>query len=332
MIERVKNMLAGKKVLFIACKFYHYGDAIHEKFRSYGADVTFYYERDTSLKHVVMSNFFPDKMQAWQDRHYQKILQETEGKRFDYLIVIRGFRMENWFVDTIRKRNPGIYTILYQWDSYKAWESDFRHLLPSFDKTLTFDYDDCKTLALPYAPTFYTDEYAGIKNGPYEFDFIYCTNLSLEKYEFMIKFLAYASQRGYRVRTHLYISWLGYVLNRMKGYDIDYQHVSFRRLSRKEYFKLFCKSKTIVDFSGTSQTGITMRIIDALGSGKRVITNNVHVTKEPGYDPRQVVVYNANDIDLPDDITQEESFSKKDYSIDKWMDNLFFKTLEPAFA
>lgn len=326
MITRVKEKLAGKKVLFITPKFYHYGEAVNEKIKSYGADVSFYYERNTSLLHVAIANFFPSQMNQWQDSHYRKILKETSHISFDYVIVIRGYKMQSWFIQTIRERNPNVYTILYQWDLFSLWDSDYRHLMPYFDKTLSFDYRDCDTLNIPYAPTFHMDEYAAIKSSSQTFDFIYCANHTDEKYEFLKKFLDYSAQKGYRIHTHLYISWFKFLKENLRGNNIGYHHVSFRRLKRKEYFELFSQSKTVVDFSATTQSGITMRVIDALGSGKRVLTNNGHVTQEPGFDPRQVVLYNPRDFSLPEDVLQEENFKKRDYSIDKWLDNLFFAT------
>jgi hypothetical protein len=324
MIERVKEKLAGKKVLFIACKFYHYGEAIYDKIKSYGADVTFYYERDTSFNHVIAANFFPDSLDKRQDTHYNKILKETSDQTFDILIVIRGYKMRGWFMDEIKNRNPNIHTILYQWDSVKFWDSDYRYLIPYFNKTLSFDYIDCADLKLPYAPTFHMDEYSEIKEIPQKFDFIFCSNHTDEKYRFLLNFLKFASEKGYKVKVHLYMSWFKYLKEKLKTNKIDYNLISFRRLKRDEYFKLFCESRTIVDFSSTAQSGISMRVIDALGCGKKVLTNNSYVKNEPGYNPQQVTLYDTTNLNFSDSIITDEKFEKTDYSIDKWLENIFY--------
>lgn len=326
MIERVKDKLKGKKILFISAKFYHYGAAVYEKIKSYGAEVTFYYERDISFKHVVVANFFPNQLDKRQDDHYQSILKETAHKHFDYLIVIRAYKMRNWFIEALKKRNPDIYTIMYQWDSLSFWDSDYRYLIPSFDRTLSFDYKDCAVLQIPYCPTFHMDEYSSIKKCPQVIDFIFCSNYTDEKYAFIKTFLEYANERGYKVHTHLYLSWFKFIKERLKKNKINYNHISFKRLKREEYFELFRKSKTIVDFSATVQTGLTMRVIDALGSGKRVLTNNFNAVQEPGFNSRQIVIYDAKNLTLPEYISADENFQERDYSIDKWLDNLFFAT------
>ncbi|MBC8053228.1 MAG: hypothetical protein H7Y13_09190 [Sphingobacteriaceae bacterium] len=326
MNERVKQKLDGKKVLFISAKFYHYGEAVYEKIKTYGADVSFYYERDTNFGHVIAANFFQGSIDKRQDRHYKKILKEISGKAFDYLVVIRGYRMKGWFVEAVKAQNPGIQTLLYEWDSLSFWDSDYTSLIPHFDKTLSFDYKDCEDFKLPYAPTFHMDEYATIEKTEPEIDFIFCSNYTDEKYEFVKKFIDYTRRKGYKVHIHLYLSWFKYYKEKLRGNIIDYNLVAFKRLPREDYFKLFCKSKTIVDFSATVQSGLTMRVIDALGSGKRVLTNNANVAKEPGFNPHQIVIYDAKNLNLPDYINDGEYFEKKDYSIDNWLDNLFFAT------
>lgn len=326
MIDRVKQKLEGKKVLFISAKFYHYGDAVYEKIKSYGADVTFFYERNTTLKHVIAANFFPGKMASMIESHYKKILKEIEGQSFDYLILIRGYKMPVWFIEAIKKQNPTIKTLMYQWDVYTLWDADYRYLIPHFDRTLTFDYQDSITLNIPYAPTFHMDEYGAIERLPKQYDFIFCSNFTQEKYKFSTAFYKLSEQKGYKAYIYLYLSWFNYLKERIKGNKLDLRFISFKRLKRSEYFDLFKKSTTVVDFSPTFQTGLTMRVIDALGSGKRVLTSNSHAVKEPGFNSRQVIIFNATDLSLPDYIANDEEFEKKDYSIDKWLDNLFFAT------
>lgn len=324
MIERVRQKLQGKRVLFISAKFYHYSEAVYEKIKSYGAQVAFYHERDTSLKHVAIANLFPKRMENYLDSHYRKILDEISNQSFDYFIIIRGYKMPIWFMQAVKEKNPHIYTIMYQWDLYGLWDADYRYLMPYFHRTLSFDFKDSAALNIPYAPTFHMDEYSGIKSSGFSFDFIYCTNHTDEKYAFFKSFMALSKQRGYKVYAHLYLSWFKYLKERLRGNKICLKDVSFRRLNRKQYFELFCKSKAVVDFSGSMQTGLSMRVIDALGSGKRVLTNNASATQEPGFNPRQIVIYDPTNLSLPDFVSDVEDFEKRDYSIDKWLDNLFY--------
>jgi len=324
MIDRVKDKLSGKRVLLITARFYHYGDAICEKIKTYGAKVSHYYERDLSIRHNIIASFFSNRMDGWQDRHYRNILSDISDCSFDYLIVVRGYKMKSWFVEAIKRQNPGIYSIMYQWDPYTAWESDYRHLMPLFDRTLSFDYHDSKTLNIPYSPTFHTDEYSAVPKSPSSYDFIFCTSYTDEKYAFLKSFKRYCQQKGYTLKSHLYISWLRFIKARFSGTHISKKDISFRRLPRELYFELFCKSKTIVDFSASTQTGLTMRVIDALGSGKRVLTNNANAVNEPSFNPRQIILYDSNDLAFPEWVADDEWFEVKDYSIDKWLDNLFF--------
>lgn len=319
----LKNRLEGKRILFVSPQFYHYSDVIREKLQSYGAAVDFFYERDVTVKHALVDSFFRSKMDAWQRRHYNTILEKTAGKDYDYLLVIRGYKMEASFVDAIKKRNPGITTLLYQWDSIHAWESDYRHLLPVFDKTFTFDYADAALLNIPYVPTFHTDEYSNMPERKKEYDFLFCTSYTREKYEFMQQLVDYCRQKGYRLKTHIYISTKRYITERLKGYSINRTDIAFHRINRHAYADLFSRSGAIVDFAGTTQTGLTMRVVDALGAGKRVITNNPAVAQEPGFNDRQIIIFDTHHFVLPDWVTSDETFEKRDYSADQWLTRIF---------
>lgn len=321
--DTLKMQLEKKHILFIAPKFYHYSDVIVEKLLSYGATVDFFYERDITKKYAVIDTFFKKRISDLQKKHYNQILENTAHKKYDYLFVIRGYKMEVTFVNAIKQRNPGIKTLLYQWDSIHAWESDYRHLLPVFDKTFTFDYADAMQLNIPYVPTFHTDEYSNMTENKREYDFIFCTSYTKEKYEFMKVLVAYCKKYKYRLKTHIYISLRRFIGERLQGTKIAYKDIAFHRLNRQAYADLFSRSNAIVDFAGTTQTGLTMRVVDALGAGKRVVTNNKYVVNEPGFNPRQVVVFDAGEFSLPQWVTLEESFEKLDYSADKWLERIF---------
>ncbi|RXK81814.1 CgeB family protein [Filimonas effusa] len=319
----LRNKLEGQSILFIAPQFYHYSDVLREKLQAYGASVDFFYERDVTIKHALVDSFFKSKMDSWQRRHYNSILTKTAGKKYHYLFVIRGYKMETAFVEEVRKRNPGIVTLLYQWDSIHAWESDYRHLIPAFDKVFTFDYADAALLNIPYVPTFHTDEYAHMPGRKKEYDFLFCTSYTREKYEFMQQLVAYCRQKGYRLKTHIYISYKRYITERLKGVTINRKDIAFHRLNRQAYADLFSRSGAIVDFAGTTQTGLTMRVVDALGAGKRVISNNGAVAQEPGFNARQIVLFDTARFELPDWVTNDETFEKIDYSADKWLERIF---------
>ncbi|MBO3273555.1 hypothetical protein, partial [Hymenobacter defluvii] len=100
--------------------------------------------------------------------------------------------------------------------------------------------------------------------------------------------------------------------------------IKFNPMNRKEYLRIFSQSKAIVDVSNAKQTGMAMRVIDAIGSGKKVLTTNTWVRLQDDYNPHYMHVIDLRKIEIPNLFLENETIeSSKDYSIDKWLKNLF---------
>ena len=319
----LQGKLKGKKILFISAKFYHYNEEIISKMKACGAEVTFFYERDISLKYGIAKNIFPSYANKIQDQHYGNILARIEGKQFDYLFVIRGYKMEKWFTEAIKAKYPSIKTILYQWDSIYNWECDYRHMITWFDVTKTFDYKDAEDLSLPYVPTFHTDDFKVKSADNPIYDLFFFGGYSYTRYEFVKRLKAYTEDHGIKLKIHLAISLKYYLREWVSGRRLNLSLLSLRQLSPKEYHEVFNQSNIIIDYTNPSQTGITMRSLDALGAGKKLLTSNGYITKEPGYDDRQIMTFDPQNIHIDTKFLSHESFPQQDYSIEKWLDAIF---------
>ncbi len=324
MIEAdLRKIFENRSILMIGVKFYHYNEEIIRKIESYGASVSFFYERDTSPMFGLVKFLRKGETAAIQRKHYQRVLKKTEGKKFDYLLVIKGYRLEGAFVEAIRKRNPGIRTIMYQWDSYSIWDCDYRYLIPFFDSVTTFDYNDSEELNLRYVPTFSTDEFGSLPQKEPDYDLFFCGNYTYPRYLFLKKLIPFAEQRGYRLKTKLVMTWKYYLQERWHGVRLDPALISFRKLSKEEYVDLFSRSLVIVDFTSDGQAGLTMRSLDALSAGKKLLTNNPNIFREPGVRDGQVAVYNPEALDIDPAFMTQQRFEGSDYSVDRWLRSVF---------
>lgn len=327
----MENSLRGKRVLFIGVKFYDYNEEIIRRLKAAGAEVFFFHERDTTIRYGIYNRLFHSRLDAFQARHYQNILQKIEGVHFDYLLVIRGHKMPVSFVKAVKEKNPNIVSIMFQWDSHI--NSPFLNLPPQlnawplFDKVFSFDYRDVEeTSALRYAPTFSTDEFKALYGkGEICYDLFYFGNYLPERYQGLLAFKKYAEAHGYTFHHYLYMHWRYYMIERLKGNKLDIRLIKFRMLSRKKYLELFAGAKAIVDVSNGNQTGMAMRVLDALVAGKKVITTNPWIRRDPHYNPEQIAVVDMKQIELPRGFLEEEQkFPQPDFSVDSWINTVFF--------
>ena len=149
--------LQNKKVLLIMPVFYNYHNLIKHQLIDYGAKVSFYPERKDSYLFTFYNNFNQKLLRNYQEKHYNSILEEVDNSKFDYLFVIRGFMLPEFFLEKIKKINPNIKMIMSQWDAER--ENPYFHLIKSFDKVFSFDYEDCKqNQKLIHRPLFFTED------------------------------------------------------------------------------------------------------------------------------------------------------------------------------
>jgi len=305
----------------VGVKFYHYNDEIIKKLKKRGAQVTFHYERDISIRHALIDTFFGAYMESWQKRHYDGILQEIRNKKFDFLLVIRGYKMPVDFVEKVKALNPGLKTIMYQWDSLN--NSDYLESMKGFDKTCTFDYKDAGQLDISYVPTFHTDEFSSLPTVPIQYDMFYYGNYTTLRYQHVAQIQSFADAHGYRLKTHIFLSYKRYITERIKGVKIDQKYVTFKRMNKAEYIHSFNASNIIIDITTQSQSGLAMRVLDTLGAGKKLITNNSYIDREPYFDPKQIYIVDPDNFDVPPEFFKVELFQKVNYSIDAWIDGIF---------
>ena len=151
------SSLNDKKILFICPIFYNYHQLIQTKLIESGAEVIFVPEREYSIKFSIVNNFFPFYLEQLQQNYFNTIQNSIENKTFDYLFVIRGFKLPEKFLNYLKIRNPMIKLIMYQWDSNA--NNPYFDSIKKYDKVFSFDYLDCNlNNNVINLPLFYTDD------------------------------------------------------------------------------------------------------------------------------------------------------------------------------
>lgn len=312
----------GKNILFIAPIFHDYHTLIVEKLEQMGHSVTFAAERDYSWRFKVVNNFLHRFLPTMQRAHYRRI----DTKDFDTLFVIRGYMLPIEFVERFKADNPHAKTVMYQWDSNRT--NPFAQVVPYFDIVKSFDYQDCNELPnVGYLPLFYTDDVRlaaqnAVENPTY--DFFFMGTYMPERYEALLKFKESIRGTGYRLKSYIYIPETSLKKEQLKGVRLDMSIVSTTHMPRAEYLSLLNDSRVVVDVSNPRQTGLAMRIIEALASRRKILTANKFIVNEPFYNPQNIAIF---DIDNPmlnfEFISSPFQGTAEVLVISDWLSNLF---------
>lgn len=331
--------LIGKRVLFLAPSFFGYEHVIVSELTKFGAVVKHYDERpfSSSLSKVLNRlnlKFFIRKSIV---SHFNSIVNVAKVEPFDYLFVIAPETMDANFVRSLKLTNPNMKSILYMWDSIKN-KSNAQKVLRFFDHVFTFDKTD-KDFApgIEFLPLFYPDNFAEkarCQKAPSEMQYAACFigSAHSDRAKVVKKISAEFEKRGLRTFVFLFCPgklyfWLRKIFtNEYTG--LSMQDLSFSSLSKQEMQDVLDNSNIVIDIQHPGQTGLTMRTIEMLGYGKKLVTTNREVASYDFYDPNNIAVVDRNTPVLADDFIAStyqppECSVVLDYSMSAWLGKIF---------
>ena len=318
--------LKGKRILFIGPVFYTYHTNIVSELESLGMNVDFFAERSYSV-YYEFSKKISKKLYKYNiNRHLDNILKNIKDD-YDYFLLIRGEIITTEFIDRIRNYNQTAKFIMYQWDTSTA-NKNFLKTMYKFDKIITFDRDDAKKYSLDYLPLFYIDMYKNLKlNSQRIYDIIFYGGYHTDRLKILKKIDKECNRLNLKFKYHLVIAPIPFLkrllTNKIKLNELKY--ISFKNVTTSEILKNYKISKAVIDIEFSGQNGSTIRTVETLASGLKLITTNKKIKHEIFYDCAYINVIDKNNPKI--DINFFETVSKtknnmEEYSINSWLLNI----------
>lgn len=318
------------KILFICPAFYEYPQIIKSKLEDMGAEVFYFSEK----KHTIIDTFlllFSSKLHIFYSKfHYWRIWRKVKNESFDYLFVIKGYGISNKFLNNFRLINCKSKSILYQWDSKSSF--NYEYLINSFDKVFSFDFKDVeKDRRLTYQQLFASDEiikHCSKANESASVDLFFLASYTYQRYLDLLQILTISNKLGLNVKYHLLIKRKTFFKEKFsKGRLLHKDFLTFTPMSRKEYVEILNKSNIVVDSSHSAQSGLTMRSIEALAAGKKLLTSNTsfssflfkqNVNIRVGFTSENLRYF----IEIKNDFNQSYDLLAE-YSVSTWINRIF---------
>lgn len=309
--------MAGR-VLMITPKFYGIENKIQAVLKESGYEVFWienktlaldYHGSESKLK-LLRKIYF--RLFSPQARYLRKEFKKTENKNFDILFVINAGVVCNYLLRTLKKKNPRLISIIYFWDSFSKF--NWTRELKLFDKAVTFDPEDAASHKLEYLPNFYIRPDFKL-NQERRYDLVFVGKFSCERLALLDHILNISDTNGLKSFIRLWPAYKMYLHNRylyrvlrrfgrksewIKDYKLNFEAVEGilerkylvnETISYEEAQRLMHCSNVVLDLPLRRQTGYTHRFIEALASGKKVLTTNGNVRKETFYNPEQIHVF-----------------------------------------
>lgn len=320
-----------KKILFVAPVFFDYWKKIKQELERREFEVYFVnqsLEKQNIIKRVI-GRYGNKKLRDKLLFKYYKNEISKIPSNIDIVFVIKGDSLNNSILELMKNIYCEAKFIMYQWDS-SLNSPNMVKIAKYFDKVFTFDRKDSEKFSWEYRPLFYDVKDCKSVEKDYDLSFI-CT-LKYERGDIYKRIKEIAIKKNQKFFSYLYIDFFTYLKRRFVNFDTNYttipiSKVHFKTMSLEKTSEIYDKTKILVDYTTSSQSGLSMRTIESLGHNCKIITNNTNIAFEKFFCKENIYIYENNKINIPESFfyTPYKKIDDKIqfyYSLQGWVDTI----------
>jgi hypothetical protein len=300
LLAKPNSQLTGKSILLISPNFFGYDLAIKDKLTQMGAKVILFDDRPGNGL-ISKSLIRLDKRLLEQkiDQYYQKITHQISDIKFDIVFLLNPEALPISFLQFCRSRWPDALHVMYMWDSIRNRKHTLE-FVPFCDRVFTFDVDDASLPDFQFKPLFYLDIYESIRRTqhPSHYDICFMGTLHSDRYMIAKEIKNWCEHQNLRCFFYFFAqSRFVYYFNKLIRHSVTAprSEVSFKKMTTSHLTHVVASSRVILDIQHPKQTGLTMRTLETLGAGKKLITTNAQIENYDFYDPKSISVVSRSE-------------------------------------
>lgn len=321
------------KLLLIMPNFFDYPELIIEELHRMGYEVDFFDDRPSTnawVKAAIRIN--KNLIYTYIKKYFEKVMKTVNSKNYDVVFLISGqsLSFSEEMIAQIRDCQCRAKFVLYQWDSQKNFPY-IKNVQHFFDKCYSFDRSDVEnTPLLNFLPLFYSrayEELGGKNNKEFKYDFCFIGTAHPQKYKF-INMMSKQLRAVYPKQFIYYFfpSPIVYLYRKIVNKELRKAKLSefhFKAIKGKEMNDIYEASRCVLDSAQSGQQGLTIRVLEALGAKKKLITTNKDIVNYDFYRPENIYLYDGK-FDL-DNVFFKEEYKEVDegiyekYSLRNWL-------------
>lgn len=283
-------------LLFIAPIFFDYEKAIKSELEKRFDKVVFRCEVpfNSSVKYYALRRFSPRFAQRALERYNRSLVALLDREKIDKVFVVRGFGLLPEFLEAVQSR--GLELINYQWDSLQNNPNGL--VLSQYtDKNFSFDLKDCLANSrFVHVPLFYTWQsvcQSELREMVQDIDVMFVGGYHSARHQIAARLEELCQQQGLVFHKHIYHPLGSFLRKKLTGEPIRWRDINCSKLGRQQYYDLLCRSRAVLDVQSPTQSGATMRTIEALSLGRKLISTNTMLEQELFYSPDDIKIWNA---------------------------------------
>lgn len=279
-----------KRLLLIGFPVFNYIDEIIAEAELLGYQVTYYNIEPWTPRHKLIRRINQARFASIRDQEQRDIIERESQTKYDIVLFIQCHQFSLETLDLLRQSQKQARFILYNWDSLTTF--DYSAHIGRFDKVSTFDSADAARLGVDYLPLFCIREMQPRGAPASDKRRVYFVGKveGMRRYGPVRRFREYCQSHDITFDCHMVAArWTIYLELAREG--ILATDVSRRAVSKAELRQKMEQASAVFDCANYLQTGFTMRVMENLCAGKKLITASQNIIEEPFYSPEQIFVY-----------------------------------------
>lgn len=313
------------RILFICPKFNGYENLLIEEMWSLDFHVTFFPDKPPGFFYRLLS-FFPSRIKDLLIKRYlHTIIKCAENEDFDCVFVVKGTVLDPSFMVSLKNLLPNSKFLMYQWDSSLAHNS-YLSISKFFDEVFTFDRLDVLNNNFKYLPLFYSKHYASLKQTQVpDYDLVFVGEYypDSDRLAIVKKIEKVAKREGlkfkFSLRADLFALIKFILYQQLSISDIPY--ISIGRMSQESVVNIYSNSFAVLDIEHHQQNGLTMRTMEVLGAGLKLVTTNKNIYQEDFFNKERIMIIDREKPTLVKSFFQRTPLVpiNTSYSIRSWL-------------
>jgi hypothetical protein len=281
--------------LLIGGSFFGYARHVVGEMERNGRRVLWFDDRpETDAVSKALLRVSPKLMAGRIARHVDAIVAAARAAPIRDVLIVKGEGLSPVAIGRLRDVLPDARFVLYFWDSYRNMPPDSPAKVDACDRAFTFDPDDALSDSrLHYRPLFFGGDCENLSTQNRDIDLLWVGTMHSDRFRVIEHLRRDLPPPLHFHRYQYFASPLLFAAR--KVFDSAFwgakrRDFKFEALHRAELLSLMSRSRVVLDVERPIQRGLTIRTIETLGAGRKLITTNSWILNSDFYDSNNIAV------------------------------------------
>lgn len=277
------------RVLLVTPMVFSYHVTICEALRRLGHEPTWWNDRGpgTTAAKVAL-RLWPSMARRWMEADYLRRIDELPAGSIRHILVIKGEGLSSRVLRHLRARFPDASMGLYLWDSLDN-APGIQEVAPLYDSASTFDPVDAGDNGWHYRPLFARTVALAAETGEErQYDWCFVGTIHSDRYRVITRLRRLEGGASRSFVFAYFPSRLVLAARRLVDWSLwlaPAGELSTVPMPAAEVARVVARSRAVLDVEHPRQRGLTMRTIETLLAGRKLLTTNQHLLSCDLYHP-----------------------------------------------